>query len=122
MSRLLRCWVCLGSGYVRTGHDGGGRLIPAMPCTNTHCAAGAEARSKRTVFCGVAAEPPEPGWRNGPWSGIDELRTRPDAARIECQNVTSGRWRPLSDPRWDDCVIDVPWRVAAEPDEETNDG
>lgn len=48
MNRLLRCWVCLGSGYVRTARFGDGRLVPAMPCTNSHCAAGAEARAKRS--------------------------------------------------------------------------
>lgn len=42
------------------------------------------------------------------------LRQREDADAIECQAVLSGRWKPLSNPYWDDCVIAVPWRVRPE--------
>jgi hypothetical protein len=46
------------------------------------------------------------------WSKPTTLRAMSYAYQIECQNVLSGRWRPLSDPYWDDCVIEVPWRFA----------
>lgn len=44
------------------------------------------------------------------WAKVPELRARSDAELIEIQAVMSGRWKPLADPYFDDCVIPVPWR------------
>lgn len=48
------------------------------------------------------------------WATPAELRERPDAANIVCMAILSGRWKPLSDRYWNDCVIKVPFVVEAE--------
>lgn len=45
------------------------------------------------------------------WETPAVLRARPDADRILCAGVLSGRWKPLSDRYWDTCVIKVPYKV-----------
>lgn len=48
------------------------------------------------------------------WEFPALLRTRDDEAKIECQAVVSGRWKPLRSQYWDDCVIPVQWRLKGE--------
>jgi hypothetical protein len=44
------------------------------------------------------------------WSTIPALRARRGIDQIEVLEVLSGRWKRLSDPYWDTCVIQVRWR------------
>ena len=48
------------------------------------------------------------------WGVPSDLRKRIDAHHIECRDSLSGRWRPLMDRYWNNCVIPVRFRREAD--------
>lgn len=43
------------------------------------------------------------------WDTPEALRRRPDYAQLWGMKVMSGKWAPITDAYWDDCVIAVPF-------------
>lgn len=53
--------------------------------------------------------------RGGGWARVPDLRNRTYYRRIEGHAVLSDRWLSIIDPYWDDCVIQVQWRLRTDP-------